>query len=89
MKLASLPNIGRILADQLNKAGITTADELFRIGSRKAFLRIAEKEKDVCITMLYSLEGAVQGVRRHNIDQLRKEELKKFYFEWQLSRYSE
>jgi hypothetical protein len=39
--LTSLPNIGTMLAEKLNKAGIMTSHELIHTGSENAFIRIA------------------------------------------------
>lgn len=38
-ELAKLPNIGKVLEEQLNQAGITTYEELKEIGSRQAWLK--------------------------------------------------
>lgn len=82
MKLISLPNIGKIMAERLNEAGIFEVEELFKYGSEKAFMMLVDADDEVCISMLYSLEGAIQGIRWHDLDRERREELKKFYFEW-------
>lgn len=82
MKLTLLPNIGKILAERLNKAGIETSDQLFKLGSKAAFMKLVAVDDEVCITLLYGLEGAIQGIRWHDIKKKRREELKEFYFEW-------
>ena len=79
-ELTKLPNIGKILAEKLEKAGIVSADELKQMGSEKALLKIAASQRDdVCIDMLYALEGAIQGIRWHGLDPGRKQELLHFY----------
>jgi DNA transformation protein len=70
------------MAERLGEAGIITAEELFRLGSKAAFLKMVEVDDEVCISILYSLEGAIEGVRWHDLNLKRREELKKFYFEW-------
>ncbi len=82
MKLTGLPNIGKIMAERLNEAGVKTVEDLFELGSKAAFMKIAEAESEVCISVLYSLEGAIQGIRWHNLDRRKREELKAFYFNW-------
>lgn len=82
MKLTSLPNIGKIMAERLNEAGIYTVDELFDLGSKEAFMKMVAVDEEACISMLYSLEGAIQGIRWHDMDRQRREELKAFYFNW-------
>jgi len=78
-ELQSLPNIGEELERQLNKAGINTIDELKKVGSKNAWLRILAFDPSACITRLSALEGAIRGVRWHNLDPEVKAELKEFY----------
>jgi len=78
--LIELPNIGKTLADKLKMIGIQNEQELKKIGSENAIIKIATIENSgVCINMLYALEGAIQGIRWHGLDNERKQELKEFY----------
>ena len=78
--LTDLPNIGKILAGKLNRAGITSEQQLKETGSENTIVKIATLENsDVCIDMLYALEGAIQGIRWHGLSEERKQELKDFY----------
>jgi len=77
--LSKLPNIAAILETQLTDVGITTVDELKRVGSREAWLRIFAKDPSACLMRLSSLEGAIQGVRWHYLDDDTKKSLKEFY----------
>jgi DNA transformation protein len=78
--LTDLPNIGKILAGKLNRAGITSEQQLKETGSENAIIKIATLENsDVCIDMLYALEGAIQGIRWHGLCKEKKRELKDFY----------
>ena len=78
-ELTKLPNIAAKLDAQLAEAGITTADALRRIGSREAWLRILACDPSACLMRLYALEGAIQGVRWHYLDDETKVSLKEFY----------
>ena len=79
-ELRQLPNIGQKLADKLIRVGIKNADGLRELGSENAFIRIATLERtEICINMLFALEGAVQGIRWHNLPGDLKEHLKSFY----------
>ncbi|MCB2291543.1 TfoX/Sxy family protein [Clostridium sp. CS001] len=78
-ELSSLPNIGKEVEMQLNTIGIFTYDELKDIGTEQAWLRIQEIDTSACIHRLLALEGAIQGVRKTDLQQLRKAELKDFY----------
>ena len=78
-ELSKQPNIAAKLESQLNEVGITTFDELKQVGSREAWLRILAKDPSACIMRLSSLEGAIQGVRWHYLDETTKKSLKDFY----------
>lgn len=77
--LSELPNIGAELEKQLIDIGITTAEELRNVGSREAWLRILQRDPSACIMRLSALEGAIQGVRWHYLDEETKNSLKEFY----------
>ena len=78
-ELTKLPNIAAKLEGQLADVGITTIDELKRIGSREAWLRILARDPSACIMRLSSLEGAIQGIRWQYLDDETKASLKAFY----------
>jgi len=80
-ELTTLPNIAAKLEAQLTDAGITTIDELRRVGSREAWLRILARDPSACLMRLSALEGAIQGVRWHYLDDDTKRQLKEFYQE--------
>ena len=85
--LTKLPNIGKVLAERLEKIGVSTQQELADLGSVEAVIRMQEENLDTCYSMLYALEGAIQGIRWHaipkeernlikqNFDQLRTEKI--------------
>jgi DNA transformation protein and related proteins len=77
--LSKLPNIGEILADKLEHAGIKNENELKLMGSEKAFLLVKGIDPKACINHLYALEGAVQGIRWHNLTKEKKDELQEFF----------
>lgn len=78
-ELSTLPNIGKVVELQLNEVGIETIEQLIEVGSKQAWLRIKSIDESVCINRLYALEGAVEGMRWHNLSIEVKDELKKFY----------
>lgn len=78
-ELKELPNIGKNLEKELKKVGITSYKELAECGSVDALLRINEKSKRGCYNMLYALEGAIQGIRWHDLPKEEREILKKEY----------
>jgi len=78
-ELTKLPNIAAKLESQLADAGITTVDELRRVGSREAWLRILARDPSACLMRLSALEGAIQGMRWHYLDDETKASLQVFY----------
>lgn len=78
-ELSTLPNIGKTVEQQLNEVGIETIKQLVEIGSKQAWLRIRSIDDSACINRLYALEGAVEGIRWHNLSEEVKAELKEFY----------
>ncbi len=76
--LSQLPNIGKTLEHKLIQAGILTAEDLRNTGSESILLRIRAFDKTACFNMLCALEGAIQGIRWHDLTDQRKEELKEF-----------
>jgi DNA transformation protein len=76
--LTSLPNLGKEVSRRLNEVGIHSASELKAIGSEQAFLRLKAVDPGACFCMLCGLEGAIQGIRWHNLSPERKQELKHF-----------
>ena len=78
-KLSDLPNIGKKLEEQLNKVGIETIEQLKEVGSKQAWLDIKAIDASACINRLCALEGAIEGIRWHNLAEEVKRDLKEFY----------
>jgi len=79
LTLTKLPNIGKVVAEKLNQVGRTTPEELRALGTEQSFIRLQTIDETACLSMLQALEGAVQGIRWHDLPKERKEELKEFY----------
>ena len=77
-KLSKLPNIGRVLEQKLIEADIQTPGQLIQLGAEQAFLRLSIEDEGACYNMLCALEGAIQGIRWHQLSKERKTELKEF-----------
>jgi DNA transformation protein len=75
--LESLPNLGAVAVRLLRSIGIDTPEELQRVGSIEAALRIRSAGDDdtVCRSRLSALEGAIRGVRWHAIPKGERERL--------------
>ena len=78
-ELTKLPNIGSTVERQLEQAGIGTAEALRQLGSREAWLRIQAIDESACIHRLLALEGAIRGVRKAELPEDVRAELREFY----------
>jgi len=77
--LSQLPNIGNVLSEKLRQIEITTPEKLLQTGTEQTFIRLMTVDKSACLSELLALEGAIQGIRWHNLPKERKEELKVFF----------
>lgn len=78
-ELAKLPNIGKTVEEQLLQVGISSADELKKVGAKAAWLKIQAIDESTCIHRLMALEGAIQGVKKTMLSDEVKADLKEFY----------
>ena len=78
--MESLPNVGKVLANNLRGVGIDTPEQLRAIGAKEAFRRIrAAVDPGACLHMLYGLQGAVEGIRDTLLAPETKEDLQSFF----------
>jgi DNA transformation protein len=77
--LASQVNIGKVVAARLEEVGISTLRELQAAGSKQAFLRLQAIDSGACLHELMALEGAIRGIRKYNLPDEIKEDLKRFH----------
>lgn len=78
--LHEMVNISKVTEEKLIRAGIKNSQELKATGSKGAFEMIRTKVDDgACLSLLSGLEGAIQGIRWHHLDQETKKDLKEFY----------
>lgn len=78
-ELSKLPNIGPDTERQLEEVGITTVEALQTVGAQQAWLMLQTIDESACVNRLMGLEGAIQGVRKTQLAEERKAELKAFY----------
>ena len=78
-ELSKLPNIGRVVEEQLNQAGIYTEGDLKAAGSKQAWLEIQKSDESAFIHRLLALEGAIRGVKKAALPEEVKADLKEFY----------
>lgn len=78
-ELRKLPNIGEKLEEQLNEAGIYTKEQLIETGSRESWLKIRAFDESACLHRLWGIEAAIEGVKKKDLSQDVRQELKEFF----------
>ncbi len=79
-ELSSLPNVGKVLENNLNAIGITTIKEFLKQDSQEIFIKIRRyQDSGACLHMLYGIEGAKQGINDSLLSTDTKQALKDFY----------
>lgn len=78
--LSDLPNVGKVLEDNLRKINIETPEQLRQIGAEEAFFRIRMTvDSGACLHMLYGIQGAIEGIPDKFVSDQIKERLRLFY----------
>ncbi len=79
-ELSKLPNVGKVLEQNLRQVGIETPEQLRQAGSREAFMRIRTQiDPGACLHMLYGIQGAIEGIPDKFLDSATRQDLKTFY----------
>jgi DNA transformation protein len=78
-KLEDLPNISTKLASLLREIGINSPVELLNAGTLQTFERLKAVEPDACFSKLCAIQGAIDGIRWHNLTPAKKEELRQWF----------
>ncbi len=79
MAITGVHNIGKVLELKLEAVGIYSVEDLREVGTEEAFLRLLSNNKNTSRSVIFSIEGAIKGVRWHKLEENRKEELREFY----------
>lgn len=77
--LCDLPNIGKELEKVFIQTGLDTQEKLRAAGAREAFIRVKALDPTACHSKLYAIDGAIKGIRWHNLSVEEKRELNEFY----------
>ena len=72
-------NIGSDTESKLIRVGIDSFNKLESIGSEQAFLRLQTIDPGACLSLLYGLDGAINGIKWNELSPARKQELQQFY----------
>jgi len=77
-ELTSLRNIGKGIEKRLKSVDIHTAEELVKVGSKEAFVRLKLHDPAVCAVYLYTLEGAISDIEYNQLPEAVRQDLKDF-----------
>jgi DNA transformation protein len=72
-------NIGKDTETKLVEAGIDSFEKLVALGSEQAFLRLQAIDPGACLNLLYGLEGAIEGIKWHDLPTEKKQALLLFH----------
>lgn len=79
-ELSKLPNVGRVLEENLLAVGIETPEQLQEVGAEETFRRIRlQRDSGACLHMLYGIQGAILGIPDKYLPADIKLELKAFF----------
>jgi DNA transformation protein len=73
--IAALPNLGPKSAAALARAGITSVDQLRRLGSVAAFSKAKNTGARVSLNLLWALEAALTGLRWQEVARVHRTSL--------------
>ncbi len=77
--LSTCINIGKDTETKLKQVGIDSYEKLVSIGSEGAFIRLQTLDPGACLSLLYGLDGAIDGTKWNKLSPERKMELQQFY----------
>lgn len=81
-ELSSLKNIGKEIERKLKTININSSEELEKVGSKDAWLRLKLKYPEICLVHLYTLEGAISNTEYNKLSETIKNDLKAFAECW-------
>ncbi|MCA9031443.1 MAG: TfoX/Sxy family protein [Planctomycetaceae bacterium] len=74
--IESLRNLGPKSGTWLREAGITTVEELRRLGAVVAYQAVQQQRDGVSLNLLWALAAGLEGIDWRELTEERKEELK-------------
>ena len=77
--LSKVINIGKDTESKLIQVGIDTYAKLISVGAEQAFIRLQTLDPGACLSLLYGLQGAVDGIKWNELSHEKKQELQEFY----------
>ena len=78
-ELSKCINIGKDTEAKLKQVGINCYEDLKETGTEKAFIKVQAIDPGACLSFLYGLDGAIEGIKWHKLSAERKKELLAFF----------
>ena len=78
-ELSEVINIGKDTRSKLIQVGIDSYEKLVSAGSEGAFIRLRTVDPGACLSLLYGLEGAIEGVKWNRLSADKKQSLQQFF----------
>ena len=72
-------NIGKETEARLLQVGIMSYGDFVSMGAESAFIRLRIVDSGACLSLLYGLEGSIEGVPWRKLPEYRKAELRDFF----------
>lgn len=76
--LDSMVNIGKEMKTKLFSIGVSSAEDLIRLGSKEVFRQLKEQYPNVCLVHLYALQGAIINIDYNKLPDELKLDLKRY-----------
>lgn len=77
--LSEYVNIGKDTEAKLIQIGIDSFEKLVSMGIEQAFIQLQTIDPGACLSLLYGLDGAINGIKWNKLSSERKKELQEFY----------
>ena len=77
--LSEYINIGKDTEAKLIQIGIDSFEKLVSMGIEQAFIQLQTIDPGACLSLLYGLDGAINGINCNMLSSERKKELHEFY----------
>jgi DNA transformation protein len=76
-RIRDLLNLGPVMESRLEAVGVTTAEQLARMGVVEAYRRLkAAHGPAITVSALYAMDAAIQGLDLKDLSPDRREELR-------------
>jgi DNA transformation protein len=72
-------NIGKDTEEKILQAGIDTFEKMTALGTEQVFIRLQTIDPGACLSLLYGIDGAIEGTKWNKLSPERKHQLQVFF----------